>query len=235
MKALFTSAYTALKRQVAKEFQQSAVGFWLFILISVAIGGAYGYLRQDSSVPTHKVVNSVNTTPDATDIRAELAALDIHNAANFDDYIARARKMQKLIPRMEAFYKDGDSTVAGLRRKYADRPDLLRIADIVDKLNERDKFGFQLLKEELSFAVQLGSTEKAQRQQFFDKHIRPLQEAESNVVEEEISIAEAAIKDGVPLPADVVQSLRNKRVRKSPAHPEGTPNLVQEYEQEKRK
>lgn len=227
--------YAALKRQVIKEYQSSPGAFWLFITLAVAIGGMYGHLKQHSSSELVQAVHAPNSAPEAVDIRAELAAIDLHGAANLDVYTARAQKMQRLIVRMEALYKDGDSTVARLRLKYADRPELLRIADVIEKLNERDKMGFQLLKEELRLAVRLGSIEAPQRESFFERHIRPLQEAESNVVDEEIRIAETAIKDGVPLPDDVVRSLRNKSATNSSARPEGAPDLVQQYEQEKRK
>ena len=145
---------------------------------------------------------------DPSDIRAKLAAVAVHEAKDLPDYLARINRVEILIPQIDDFYAQSGKELERLRKKYESRPDLLQLADFIRSLNERDVFGFQLLKEEVRLAKRLSGLPANKQQDFFDRMILPLQHVEENVAEEEVEMAAAAIDRGIPLPKDIVESLR---------------------------
>jgi hypothetical protein len=145
------------------------------------------------------------------DIRTRLAKIDVHGGATIEDYLVRAKQVMALVPQMEAFYKNGSETLAAARRKYSTRPGLLRLTKFIERLNERDLFGFQLLKEELRLASILDHLPEEQRQAFLDAKISPLIQVEANVVDEEVEMAIDGVNSGLPLPQDILKSLKARQ------------------------
>lgn len=150
----------------------------------------------------------LNSQQNPEDIRVRLQRIDMRHAKDLDDYITRTKKVGTLVPEMAAFYGASAASLEASKKKYKDRPDLMRLAHFIEKLNERDLFGFQLLKEEIRLAAQLDSLPKADRKAWFDSRIRPLEQVEDNVVAEEVDMAVQAINQGLPLPKDIVASLK---------------------------
>lgn len=148
--------------------------------------------------------------PNPEEIRSELIAIDLYGASTIPEYLQRVGKIEHLIPAMSEMYKSLGSEVSRLKRKYADRPDLLAVADVVQQLNEKDLSGFSLLCAEIKLSQQLKTVESKNQRVFFEEKIVPLHRQQEVIVESEIQIAVAAIKKGIPLPQDIVVSLRQR-------------------------
>jgi hypothetical protein len=144
----------------------------------------------------------------AEDIRAKLATLNLRQADSMDDYVRRARQMRILLPQMAAFYRASSETLRTARKKYSGRPDLIKLADFIEKLNERDAFGFQLLKEELRLARILEHLPPEKQTAFWDERIKPLAQVEDNIVNEEVEMAIDGMNRGLKLPPDILESLK---------------------------
>src|SRR6266481_7333345 len=166
--------WLAIKNQAAKEYRKSPVLSILVIIGSIVFGTAHGWLKNEPPTTPRNQHGQV----EAEDIRLQLTKIDLHNASSIDDYISRAMHVRALVPQMIAFYDRGHVTIATMERKYQSQPNMLELAKFIEKLNERDEYGFKLLEEELRFAYEMQSLPANKRQQFFDKHIVPLKQAE---------------------------------------------------------
>lgn len=144
------------------------------------------------------------------EIRAQLTAINLDGASDIPEYLERIEKIDHLVPAMSGMYKSLGLEVSRLRKKYAGRPDLLAIADIVQHLNEKDMSGFSLLCDEIKLSRQLKTTEPKNQRAFFEEKIVPLHRQQQVIIESEIQIALSAIKNGIPIPRDIVVSLKQR-------------------------
>jgi hypothetical protein len=145
------------------------------------------------------------------DVRHQLAAIALWDAKDLPDYLSRVRKIEPLLPKMDAFHKYAAADLADRKKKYPKNTQLMKLANFIEDLNERDRFGLELLREEVRRASQMAALPAERQQQFFDAKILPLQLLERDVVEEEIQMALKAQREGVPLPSYATNSLRPRQ------------------------
>jgi hypothetical protein len=150
-------------------------------------------------------------TQDAANIRQQLADIAIWEAPDLAEYVSRAHKVNKLLPMLEAFLRNAATDIKHRKYKYKQRPDLMKLANFVQALNERDLFGVQLLKQEIRYAIQMEALAPESWQPFFDSQIAPLRQVEKNIAEEEVQMATDAINNGMPLPEDIVNGLKARQ------------------------
>jgi hypothetical protein len=169
------------------------------------------WLGSDDSRLKNQPSTHHSASSQSADVRSQLSKIDLHHATSIDDYIDRAMKVRSLVPQMVAFYDNSRGTISASKIKYQSQPQMLELTNFIEKLNERDEYGFQLLEDEIRFAYEMQSLPKMKRRRFFASHITPLMQAENSVVEEELKMANDGIKRGLPLPPDIVASLNSRR------------------------
>lgn len=156
------------------------------------------------------LTHSLSSQQAASDIRAELIAIDIRHAHDLNDYLARCTQVRSLIPRLEAFYRQGDLTITELKKQHPGDTQFLKLADFFQHLNAEDKVGFEILKKEMQVASEMAHVPAAKRQAFFDQNIYPLQKKEDAVSAIEVAMARKALQDRTPLPQDIVKKLQTQ-------------------------
>lgn len=207
-------AWLLIKNQFLKEYRKNPALYYLILVGSIAFGAAHGLLQGTSTSNIRPTAPSrqfqSEDTPDPKDVREELASIDLHNATSLDDYISRAMRVRALVPQMIAFYEHSRIIISSAKVKYQSKPNMLELANLIEQLNKKDEYGFQLLEDELRYAFQMKSLPKTKRQAFFDSNIVPLFNAENKVIQEEIDMVNDGIKRGLPLPPDIIQSLKTR-------------------------
>ena len=144
----------------------------------------------------------------ASDIRSELAAIDLRHPRDLNDYLARCSLVRTYIPRLEEFYKQGNVTIARLKQQHSTDASFVRMAEFFEQWNAQDRVGIEVLKEELRAASDMALLPAAKRQAFFDSTIKPIQKREDNNVLVEVDMARKAQKNGIPLPDDIIKWLQ---------------------------
>ena len=148
---------------------------------------------------------------DAANIRQQLADIAIWEAPDLADYVSRAHEVDKLLPTLESFSRNAIADIKRRKHKYKSRPDLMKLANFVQALNERDLFGVQLLKQEIRYAMQMEALAPENWQTLFHSHIVSLLQVEKNIAEEEVKMATDAMDSGMPLPQDIVNGLKERQ------------------------
>lgn len=147
------------------------------------------------------------TQEQPADIRAELRAIDYRHYRDLDDYLARCDGVRRLLPSLEAFYKQGDLKLQSLRAKHRDNPDVVKLGDFIASINSLDEAGERLLRKEMVLASEMSKLPPQERGSFFERQIRPIEAGEDDLIEREIRLAQEARKDGMHLPDFVARSL----------------------------
>jgi len=154
------------------------------------------------------VTGSLACQPPATDIRSQLAAIDLRHPRDLNDYLARCTQVRAYISRLEEFYRQGSVTIARLKQQHSTDDQFVRMAEFFERWNAQDRAGVEVLKEELQASSQMALLPATKRQAFFDSRIRPIQKREDDMVLVEVDMARKAQKDGIPLPEDVTRWLQ---------------------------
>lgn len=142
----------------------------------------------------------------ASDIRTELADIELRQFRTLDDYLSRCERVRTLLPALVAFHKQAALTIKSFREGQKHNPQLLKMADFYAALNEEDRDGLDLLHREMDLSLEMSKLPSIRRQAFFDRNIRPLEQREDAIGQEEVQMAIAAKKAGMPLP-DVGKSI----------------------------
>lgn len=147
-------------------------------------------------------------TPSNAELRRQLIEVDVAGATSIDDYLRRIALVAEIVPKMEKAYQIGDLRRAELKKKYRNRPDLLRLIGAIEKVNEFDKEGLSLLKEEVSRAKWLGELPAGKQQRYFDEQIAPLRKKMLEVAQKEVEFAREMKRQGLALPPDVSEAIK---------------------------
>ncbi len=193
----------------------------LIVLLIVSRIGLYGHpnpkavgeksVRELSQMKTtsqrpqdHDSQSGLLTNLEAVDarerFRSTLTKIDLSAATDPDDYINRCEKVRPLIPSMQDYYAEARRNVIDAVRRHPADKSLLRVADFVLAINQKDEAGVDLLNQEMHMAEQMKTVPKKQRRDFFAQKIGPLQMQEVRIAKEEIELARKAKADGLPLP-----------------------------------
>lgn len=155
------------------------------------------------------VTGSLGSQQPASDIRSELAAIDLRHPRDLNDYLARCSQVRTYIPRLEEFYKQGNVTIARLKQQHSTDADFVRMAGFFERWNAQDRVGLEIVKEKLQASSDMALLPASKRQAFFDARIKPIQKREDDNVLVEVDMARKAQKDGIPLPADITKWLQS--------------------------
>ncbi len=108
---------------------------------------------------------------------------------------------------MEQFYKQAADTIQRLKDEHRDNANFLKLAGFYAALNEQDKAGLAIVRQEMTLASKMSTLPSGERQGFFDHQIRPMQVREDEISAREIQMAIEAKKNGMPLPDDIGKRL----------------------------
>jgi hypothetical protein len=173
--------------------------------------GSYAVLLFIACLPCFAAQSTTPPQQQASDIRAQLWAVDYRHYRDLDDYLSRCERVRDLLPSLESFYKWSDTELERLREKHRDNPELVKLGDVIASLNSLDEAGLRLLRKEMVLASKMSSLPSDKRQAFFDQNIRPTQKAEDELSEQEVQMAQKARRDGVHLPDFIVGVLGEAR------------------------
>ncbi len=147
----------------------------------------------------------------ASDLRAQLVAIDYRHARDLNDYVSRCKQIEALLPRLRSFYDDANAAIERLRSKHRSDPHFIEVADVYISLNRQDRAGVKLLRQEVTLASRMSLLPTENRQSFFDREISPIRAKEDQLSEDEIRMAIRAKKNGIPPPSDIGGSLSNSK------------------------
>ncbi|MGE5110552.1 MAG: hypothetical protein ACM3JB_06835 [Acidobacteriaceae bacterium] len=142
------------------------------------------------------------------DLRRQLAQIDYTNATSMDDYLRRISALAEILPKLDKAYEVSDRRLAEGKKKYRNRPDLMRLIRAIEQLNQYDKDGLAMLKQEVDRAKWLKELPQDKQQQYFDEQIEPLRKKMIEVGRKEVEFARKMKDQGLALPSDVAESIK---------------------------
>jgi hypothetical protein len=146
--------------------------------------------------------------PSMAELRQQLVRIDLTKASDMADYIRRVRAVAGILPSLEKAYQKADQHFAEGRKKYRNRPDMLRLIAAIEKLNGFDRQGLAVLKQEVGRARWLAELPADKQQRYFDEKIMPLRRKMIEIGKAEVEFARQMKAQGLALPTDVAESLK---------------------------